>query len=77
MVYRDSSVGIRTGYGLDGGGFDSQQGTFLFFTASRRALGPIQPIELVPGVKLTIHLHLVPRSRMPELYLYSPYIFMT
>jgi hypothetical protein len=27
-------------------------------------------------VNLTTHLHLVPRSRMVELYLHSPYLFM-
>jgi hypothetical protein len=58
-------------------GFDSRQGLgiFLFTTASRTALGPTQPpIQWVPGaltlgyssrgVKLTIHLHVVLRSRM-------------
>jgi hypothetical protein len=63
-------------------GFDSRQGLgiFLFTTVSRKALGPTQPpIQWVPGalsrgVKLTTHLHLVPRSRMrgaiPPLPLY-------
>jgi hypothetical protein len=57
---------------------------FLWSIASRPALGPTQPtIQWVPGgsfsggkdgrgVKLTIHLGLVPRSRMMELYLHSP-----
>jgi len=50
-------------------------GNFLFDTVSKPALGPTQPpIQWVPGalpwvysgriVKLTIHLHLVARSRM-------------
>jgi hypothetical protein len=56
------------------GGLESRQGLgiFLFTTASRPALGPIQPpIQWAPGalssgrgVKQTTHLHLVPRSRM-------------
>jgi hypothetical protein len=51
---------------------------FLFFTASRPALGPTQPpVKLVKralslGVKLTTHLHLVPRLRMVDLYFRSP-----
>jgi hypothetical protein len=28
-------------------------------------------------VKLTTHLHLMPRSRMVEIYLHFPYVFMT
>jgi hypothetical protein len=57
--------------------------TFLSFATSRPVLGPIQPPihwitgALHPGVKwhsvkLTTHLHLVPRSRMMELHLHSP-----
>jgi hypothetical protein len=43
---RDSSVGIALGYGLD----DQALGIFLFTTASRTALGPIQPpIQWVRG----------------------------
>jgi hypothetical protein len=44
-------------------------GNFLFTTASRPALEPAKPpIQWVPGalpqgVKLTTHLHLVPKSR--------------
>jgi hypothetical protein len=58
-------------------GFNSRRelGIFLFTTASRSALGPTYPLsngtrEFFPwvssgrGVKLTTHLHLVPRSRM-------------
>jgi hypothetical protein len=57
---------------------------FLFSVASRPALGPTYlPIQWVlggggelfwvkePGVKLTTHLCLIPRTRMVELYLYS------
>jgi hypothetical protein len=65
-------------YGLDDRGsrvrFPVGAGNFLFTTASRTALGPTQPpIQWVtgalslgvkrPGVKLTTHLHLVPRSK--------------
>jgi len=45
------------------------KGFFFFDTASRPALGPIQPpIQRVKGalslgVKLTTHFHLVPRSK--------------
>jgi hypothetical protein len=60
------------------GGFKSWQGLgiFLFTTKSELALGPTQPtIQWVPGslslggkaagvVKLTTHLHLMPRSRI-------------
>jgi hypothetical protein len=54
---RGSSVGIATDYGLDGrgsAGFHSRRGLkiFLFATASRPALGPIQsPRRWVPVVK--------------------------
>jgi hypothetical protein len=44
--------GIALGYGLDDRGFESRQGMgiFLFTTASRPALRPIQPpIQWVPG----------------------------
>jgi hypothetical protein len=75
---RDSSVGIATGYGLDGqGGGSSSPGrvnNFHLSISSRPALGSTQPpIKWVPGslsrgksgrgVKLTTHLQLVPRSR--------------
>jgi hypothetical protein len=51
---RDSSVGIALGYGLDDRGsrvrFPARLETFLFSTASRTDLGPIQlPIQWVPG----------------------------
>jgi hypothetical protein len=64
-----------TGWTIGVLGFDSRRGLgiFLFATASRTSLGPIQsPIQWVlgalslgvkrPGVKLTTH-HLVPRSK--------------
>jgi hypothetical protein len=48
-----SSAGMALGYGLDSVlGFDSRQGLaiFLFITAFRTALGPIQPpIQWVSG----------------------------
>jgi hypothetical protein len=82
---QDSSVGIATSYGLDGrGSIPEKSKIFLFSTASKPALGPTQPpIQWLPGVsspgreigrgvKLTTHFHLVPRSRMLELYLHSP-----
>jgi hypothetical protein len=66
-------------------GFYSQQRQeiSLFSIASRPALGPTSLLSnvymgLFPreisgrGVKLTTHLHLVPRLRMVELYLHSP-----
>jgi hypothetical protein len=55
---RDNSVGIETGYGMDGRGSMPGRGkTFLFCIESRTAMGPTQPlIRLVsgtvsPGVK--------------------------
>jgi hypothetical protein len=71
--------------------FDSRRelGIFLFTTASRTALGPTQPpIQWVPGggvfpwgqsgrgVKLTTHLHLVPRSKNAWSYTSIPPIHL-
>jgi hypothetical protein len=70
------SDGLRAGRP----GFDSRKGReiFLFSTASKPALGATQPpIQWYPKlcgwcVKLTTHIHLVPRSIMVELYHNSP-----
>jgi hypothetical protein len=70
-VYVCTYVCIEFPFRSFAGGFDVRP----FTTASRTALGPTQPpIQWVPGalslgvkrpgVKLTTHLHLVPRSRM-------------
>ena len=67
---RDSSVGIATGYGLDGPGIESRWGRD-FMPLSRPALGPTQPpVQWVPvlsqgiksgrGLTLTPHPLLVP-----------------
>jgi hypothetical protein len=48
---RDRSVGIATGYGLDGPGIESRCGRNFSHT-SRPALGPIQsPVQWVPGTR--------------------------
>jgi hypothetical protein len=59
--------------------FDFLQGkdTFMFSTASKPALGSTQPlVQRISklrgrGVKPTTHLHLVPKSRILELYVQS------
>jgi hypothetical protein len=66
------SDGLRVGQlGFD---FRQRQETSLSFAVCIPALGSTQlllqhvPFSLSPGVNLTTHLHLVPRSRMVELY---------
>ena len=50
VVGRDSSVGIATGYGLDGPRIESRWGR-VFPHLSRPALGPTQPpVQWVPGL---------------------------
>jgi hypothetical protein len=71
------ALSIALGYGMYDPGFETRQelGMFLFTTASRPVLGP--PSLLSSGyqgliswglsgwcLKLTTHLHLLPRSRM-------------
>jgi hypothetical protein len=60
----DRSVAIVTGHGLN----SQQVKIFLLSTVSRLALG----CNGYWGMKLTINLHLVPKSRMVEPYLSSP-----
>jgi hypothetical protein len=79
-----SSVGIATGYGLDGPGFEKNLGVARFSApfqtgpgahpASRTmGTGTFQVVESGRGVTLTSHPFLVPRSKnRVELYLYSP-----
>jgi hypothetical protein len=83
---RESSVGRAMGYGLEGQiSIPGSGKVFLFSIASMSALGPTKlPRQLVPeafprrqsgrGVKLTVYLHIVPRSREVELYPHSPVI---
>jgi hypothetical protein len=46
-------------------------------SAHFKAIAHVSPNLLFSrGVKPTTHFHLVPRSRMVELYLHTPYVFM-
>jgi hypothetical protein len=58
---QDGLVGIAPGCGLDGQeiGFDSWQGQefFRFFTASRVALGPTQPLWASGALSLGVKWH--------------------
>ena len=83
-VGRDSSVGIATGYGLDGPGIEFRWGGRDFSHLSRPALGPTQsPVQWVPGLSRgkerperdadpSPSSSAVGHERV-ELYLYSPY----
>jgi hypothetical protein len=89
-IVRDGDNGIPMGWTIGVLGFDSRLGLgiFLFTITSKMALGSTQPpIQWVtgapslgvkrPGVKLTTHLHLVPRSKNEWSYTSIPqYAFM-
>jgi hypothetical protein len=77
-----SSVGIATGYGLDGPGIEFRWGE-IFRTCPDRpwthpgsckmGTGPFPGVESGRGVTLAPHPLLVPRSKnRVDLYLYSP-----
>jgi hypothetical protein len=80
---RKFSVGIATGYGLDGAG--SIPGGSKIFPSAQLPGQNWDPLSLLSnehrglfprgysgrGVKLTTHIHLVPSSRKVELYLHS------
>jgi hypothetical protein len=68
---RNSSVGIATGYGLNGkGSIFGRSKIVLLFIASRLALQPTTLLSngcrrySAQSLKLTTQLHLVPRSRL-------------
>jgi hypothetical protein len=85
---RDISVGIDASYVVDGRSSIPGRGKFFLFSiASRWVLRPTQPpIQRVEGcispcVKRPVQeadqsLHVVWRSRMIELYLHSPWVFI-
>jgi hypothetical protein len=81
---RDSSVGIATGYRLDGRGsipggaenfsllYNVQTGSEAHPASYPLGTGTVSKgVKRPGGVKLINHLHLLPRSRMVELYLHS------
>jgi hypothetical protein len=85
LLYRgpDSSVGIVTGYGMDGPGIESrrevrlsapvQTGPGALPVSSTMGTGSFQGVESGRGVTLTPHPILVPRSNnRAKLYLYPP-----
>jgi hypothetical protein len=79
---RDISIGIMTGYGLDGrGSITDRVKIFLYSTASIPALRPTRRIiQWIPGA-LSLRVkrlgsHLVSRSSMVNRYLQSPNVFM-
>jgi hypothetical protein len=72
---RNSAVGIATGYGLDSRGVGARvpvgERFFpLHVVQTRSGAHPVS--ESGQGMKLTTHLQLVPRSRIRDLYIYSP-----
>jgi hypothetical protein len=81
---RDNSIGIATGYELDGRGSISGRDKIFSVLHSVQTGSGAQPASYAIGiggfrhqysyrvVKLTIQLYLVQRSRMVELYLRSP-----
>jgi hypothetical protein len=86
-VNRGSSVGIATGWTV-GVRFSTGARDFIFSTVSRWALGLTQHLfngtggsfpgsKTLGGVKLAAHLHLLPMSRVIDLYLHPPYELTT
>jgi hypothetical protein len=70
-------------YGLDSWGSIPGRGKRFFSSPQHPASypmgtrGSLLRKKCGCGMKLTTHLHLMLRSRMVELYLHSPYVFMT
>jgi hypothetical protein len=79
---RDSSVGIALGYGLNDRGsrvrFQAGTGNFSLHHRVQNGSGthpasyPMGARGSFPGVKLTTHLHLVPRSKNEWSYTSTP-----
>jgi hypothetical protein len=62
MFSRDSSVGIATGYGLDGRDFIiGRDKTFSLLHSAQTFPSYKMATGIKKGVKLTTHRHLVPR----------------